>query len=216
MGTGKVYLVDKPDAAQTVVLEIVNAPQRKSDEFYAFNLADAVWGGGFQTRLNLNLREDKGYSYGAFSGPVHYSKASIWVASGGVQTNKTKESVVEFVNELKAIGGGKPITEVELSDAKGNRVRSYAQEFEGLGQLVAQIAGLWGQDLPLSELQRLPDETQRATLAAVNAAAQRYALPGKATLILVGDLSKIEPGIRELNLGEIVILDPDGKPVAKR
>ncbi|HEX6732599.1 MAG TPA: pitrilysin family protein, partial [Pyrinomonadaceae bacterium] len=65
MGTGKVYLIDKPDAAQTVVMEIVSAPPRKSDEFYAFNLADAVWGGGFQTRLNLNLREDKGYSYGA-------------------------------------------------------------------------------------------------------------------------------------------------------
>ena len=216
LGTGKVILVDKPDAAQTVVLEIVNAPQRKSDEFYAFNLADAVWGGGFQTRLNLNLREDKGYSYGAFSSPIQYSKASIWVASGGVQTNKTKESVVEFVNELKAIGGGKPITEAELSDAKGNRVRGYAQEFEGLGQLVGQIASLWGQELPFSELQRLPDETQRATLAAVNAVAQRYAVPAKTTLILVGDLSKIEAGIRELNLGEIVILDADGKPVVKK
>ena len=216
MGTGKVFLVDKPDAAQTVVLEIINAPARKSDEFYAFNLADAVWGGGFQTRLNLNLREDKGYSYGVFSQPIQYSKASIWVASGGVQTNKTKESIVEFVNELKAIGGGKPITEVELSDAKGNRVRGYAQEFEGLGQLVAQVASVWAQELPLSELQRLPDETQRATLAAVNAAAQRYAVPGKATLILVGDLSKIEAGIRELNLGEIVILDADGKPVVKK
>jgi zinc protease len=65
-------------------------------------------------------------------------------------------------------------------------------------------------------LQRLPDETQRATLAAVNAAAARYAVPAKSTLILVGDLSKIEAGVRELNLGEIVILDAEGRPVTQR
>jgi zinc protease len=216
MGTGKVFLVDKPDAAQTVVIEIVNAPLRKSDEFYAFNLADAVWGGGFQSRLNLNLREDKGYSYGTFSSVVQYSKGSLWVARGGVQTNKTKESVIEFVNELKGIAGSKPITETELADAKGNRVRGYAQQFETLGQLVGNIAQLWSQNLPLSELQRLPDETLRASLASVNAVAQRYAVPGKATLLLVGDLSKIEAGIRELNLGEIVILDAEGRPITRK
>jgi zinc protease len=216
MGLGKVFLVDKPDAAQTVIMQIVDAPPRKSDEFYAFNLADAVWGGGFQTRLNLNLREEKGYSYGTFSFPQHYSKANIWIATGGVQTNKTKESVVEFVNELKAIAGGKPITETELADARANRVRGYAQQFETMGQLVDQIAQLWSQELPLSELQRYPDETQRATLAAVNTAAQRYAVPGKATLLLVGDLSKIEAGVRELKLGEIVILDAEGKTVVRK
>ncbi len=214
-GSGKIYLIDKPDAAQTVVVQVSAAPPRKSDEFYAFNLADAVWGGGFQSRLNLNLREQKGYSYGTFSFPVHYQKANVWVASGGVQTNKTKESIVEFVNELKAIAGGRAITAEELADAKGNRVRGYAQEFETLGQLVGQIAGLWAEELPLTELQRLPDETQRATLASVNAAAARYAVPGKSTLILVGDLSKIEPGVRELNLGEVVILDAEGRPVKK-
>jgi len=216
MGLGKIFLIDKPDAAQTVIMQIVDAPPRKSDEFYAFNLADAVWGGGFQTRLNLNLREEKGYSYGTFSFPIHYAKANIWIATGGVQTNKTKESVVEFVNELKAIAGGKPITETELADARANRVRGYAQQFETFGQLVGQIAQLWSQELPLSELQRYPDETQRATLAAVNTAAQRYAVPGKATLILVGDLSKIESGVRELKLGEIVILDAEGRPVARK
>jgi zinc protease len=213
---GKVYLVNKPDAAQTVVLQVVGAPQRKSDEFYAFNLADAVWGGGFQSRLNLNLREQKGYSYGTFSNPVQYDRGSIWVAAGGVQTDKTKESLVEFVSELKAIAGGKPITAEELADAKGNRVRGYAQQFESLGQLVNQVAQLWANGLPLAELQRLPDETQRATLAAVNAAAAKYAVPGKSTLILVGDLSKIEAGVRELNLGEVVILDAEGRPVTQR
>ena len=191
-------------------------PRSASPTIFTPSLADAVWGGGFQSRLNLNLREQKGYSYGTFSNPVQYDRGSIWVASGGVQTNKTKESLVEFVSELKAIAGGKPITAEELADAKGNRVRGYAQQFESLGQLVSQVAQLWANELPLTELQRLPDETQRATLAAVNAAAAKYAVPGKSTLILVGDLSKIEAGVRELNLGEIVILDAEGRPVTQK
>ncbi|MGI8564850.1 MAG: M16 family metallopeptidase [Pyrinomonadaceae bacterium] len=216
LGAGKVFLIDKQDAAQTVVAQLLAAPQRKTDDYYQLNLADAVWGGGFQTRLNLNLRENKGYSYGAFSFPSLYSKSGIWVASGGVQTNKTKESIVEFVNELRFLGGGKPITETELADAKANRVRGYAQNFESLGQLVGQIATLWSQGLPMSELQREPDELQRATLAAVNAAAQKYAVPGKATLLLVGDLSKIRSGVEELKLGDIIVLDTEGRPVTKQ
>ncbi len=215
IGAGQVFLVDRQDAAQTVVAQLLSAPSRSAEDYYAFNLADAVWGGGFQTRLNLNLRENKGYSYGVYSFPAFYTKASAWVASGGVQTNKTKESIVEFVSELKNISGQKPITEMELSNAKANRVRGYAQEFETMGQLVQQIATLWALGLPVTELQRFTDETQRATLAAVNQAAQKYAVPGNATLLLVGDHSKIGPGLRELNLGEIIILDVEGKPIRK-
>lgn len=215
VGPGKVFLVDKQDAAQTVVAQLLAAPPRSAQDYYAFNLADAVWGGGFQTRLNLNLRENKGYSYGVFSFPSFYTKTGVWVASGGVQTDKTKESIVEFNNELKNISGQKPITETELTDAKANRVRGYAQEFETMGQLIRQIAQLWTLGLPMTELQRVTDATQRIALPAVNQAARKYAVPGKATLLLVGDFSKIGPGLRELNLGEITILDVEGKPVRR-
>jgi predicted Zn-dependent peptidase len=75
---------------------------------------------------------------------------------------------------------------------------------------------LFGWGLPLTELQREPDELQKATPDSVNAAARKYAAPSGATLLLVGDLSKIEAGVRELNLGEVVILDAEGKPVAKK
>jgi zinc protease len=215
-GAGKVFLVDRQDAAQTVVRQILPGPRRKTEDFYAFNLADAVWGGGFGTRLNLNLRENKGYSYGVFSSPSLYSSAGMWVAAGGVQTNKTKESVVEFINELKFLGGTKPITGQELETAKHARIRGYAQQFESVARIADQIAGLWAAGLPMTELQREPSELERATLASVNAAAQKYAAPSGATLLLVGDLSKIEAGVRELNLGEIVILDVEGKPVARK
>jgi Predicted Zn-dependent peptidases len=211
-GPGKVFLVDRQDAAQTVILEIMSGPPRKTDDYYALRLADTVWGGVFGSRLNLNLREDKGYSYGVFSNQAFLSRAGVWWAQGGVQTNKTKESLTEFISELKFLAGQKPISETELADAKANRLRGYAMQFESLGDISGQIALLWVAGMPMTELQREPTETQKMTLAQVNAAAQKYAVPGKTTLLLIGDVSKFQTGIKELNAGEIVILDVEGKP----
>ncbi len=209
---GKIYLVDRQDAAQTVIAQVMPGARRTSSDYFSLLLADAVWGGAYTSRINLNLRQDKGYSYGAFSIPSFYSQAGVWRATGGVQTNKTKESVVEFVKELKAIAGEKPISEKELTGAKTNRIRGYAQGFESLGSVGGKIAELWSAGLPMSELERTPREFEKATLGEVNAAAQKYAVPGAASLLLVGDRAKIEAGVRELNLGEIVILDVEGKP----
>jgi zinc protease len=206
-------MIDRPDAAQTVVAEFLPAPARDAPDYYAFSVADVVWGGAAGARLGMNLREQKGYSYGVFSFPFAFSKYGMWRAAGGVQTNKTKESVVEFNKELKFIAGEKPVTDRELTDARNLRVRGYAQQFESLGRVAGQISELWSVGLRMSELQREPDEIERASLKAVNAAARKYAEPSGATLLLVGDLSKIEAGVRELNLGKVVILDAEGKPV---
>jgi zinc protease len=210
----RVYIVDRPDAAQTVVTQWLSAPERTSPDYDALRLADAVWGGGgFGTRLNLNLREDKGYSYGVFSNLALMSHAGLWSASGGVQTNKTKESVVEFDREMKAIAGAKPISEEEFATARERRLRGYAQQFESLGRLSQQLGDNWILGLPPTELQREYDATTRASLAQALAAATKYAKPEAAALLLVGDRAKIEPGIRELQLGEIVVLDTEGKPL---
>jgi len=212
VGPGKVFLIDRQGAAQTVVAHVMPAPQRKTPDYYALRLADAVYGGGFGTRLNLNLREEKGYSYGVFSTPSHFDRAGAWIASGGVQTDKTKESVTEFVRELKFLAGEKPISEKELTSARLGRIRGYSQQFESFGRVADQVVALWVAGLPMTELQRETEALTRATLAEVNAAAQKYAVPAGTTLLLVGDLSKIGPGVRELNLGEVVILDVEGRP----
>jgi zinc protease len=213
---GKVFLVDRPDSAQTVVAQIVQGPARTGEDYYLLQLANTVYGGTFGSRLNLNLREDKGYSYGASSYPALYSKAGMWIGSAGVQTDKTKESVVEFVAEMKNIGGAKPISEQELENARLNRVRGYAQQFEALSRVADQVGTLWALGLPMTELQREPEETRKATLEQVNATAQRYAKPAEATLLLVGDLGKIRSGVQSLKLGEIVVLDVEGNPVQSR
>ena len=162
VGLGKVFMIDRPDAAQTVVTEILPGPSRGAPDYYALSLANQVWGGAAGARLGMNLREEKGYSYGVFSFPAPYSKYGEWDASGGVQTNKTKESVVEFEKELKFIAGEKPASDRELADAKHERVRSYAQQFESMGRVAQQMTELWAVGLPMSELQREPDELEKA------------------------------------------------------
>ena len=210
---GKLYVVDRQDAAQTYVSQFVPAPPRSTPDYYALLLADAAYGGGgFGTRLNLNLREDKGYSYGVFSTLALYHDGGVWYSAGGVQTNKTKESVVEFDKELKGMTA-RPMAEKEFSDSRARKTRGYAQQFETLARIGDQVADLWVDGLPMTELQRVYDETAKATLPATQAAAQKWAVPAKASFVLVGDYSKIGPGLKEISLGEVVRLDTEGKPV---
>jgi zinc protease len=212
---GKIYLIDRQDSAQTVVTQFLPAPKRQTEDYYALLLADAVWGGGgFGTRLNLNLREQKGYSYGVFSNLSLFRESGIWFAGGGVQTNKTKESIVEFDKELKGLAGAAPIAAEEFATAKLRKTRGYAQQFEAYSRIAGQIASLWAVGLPMTELQREYDEVGKATIESALAAAKKYARPAAATLLLVGDRSAIEGGLRELNLGEIVVLDVEGKPAS--
>jgi zinc protease len=210
---GKIYLVDRQDAAQTAVSQILQGPSRLTEDYYPLKLADAVWGGGFMNRLNLNLRENKGYTYGASSALALFSKAGYWFSGASVQTDKTKETVVEFMNELKDIAGAKPISEVELAEAKANRVRGFAQQFESVGRVAGIVADLWSYGLPMSDLQREPNEFAKATGITVNTVAQRYANVGKSMLLLVGDRLKIEDSVRGLNLGEVVVIDDEGRTV---
>ena len=123
---------------------------------------------------------------------------------------------MEFEKELKFIAGEKPVSDAELTNAKHELIRGYAQQFESLGRVAEQVSDLWVTGTPMSELQREPQELEKATLASVNATAGKYAAPGGVTLLLVGDLSKIESGIRDLNLGEVVLVDPEGKTVTKK
>ena len=204
------YLVDKPGAAQTIVAQILPAPPRDADDFYTFRLVDAIWGGGgFGTRLNLNLREDKGYSYGVFSNVATFRRGGVWWAQGSVQTDKTKESLVEFIRELNDLAGDREITEEELEMARSARVRGYSQAFESMGRIAGQIGDLWSLGLPQTESQREFDETERASLEAVRAAAKKYVDPSKAILLLVGDRRAIEAGVREV-VGDVVVLDVEG------
>ena len=211
---GKIYVYDRQDAAQTVIMQFMRAPKRTIADHTALVMADAVWGGGgFGTRLNLNLREDKGFSYGVFSNLVLMREAGIWYAAGPVQTDKTAESVAEFDQELKALAGARPISEDEFTAAKRTKVRGFPQQFEAYARVAGEIQRLWSLGLPMSELQAEYDEVARVTLPAVLAAAKQHARTERASLILVGDRARIEAKVRELKVGEVIVVDAEGRPV---
>lgn len=209
---GRIYLVDKPDAPQTVVVQMLPGPSRGDEDLGAFRLVDAVWGGGgFGTRLNLNLREDKGYSYGVFSSWSALQVAGGWWASGSVQTDRTRESVEEFLLELRNLAGARPITDEELEAARSTRVRGYAQQFESLSRIAMQIAELWAEELPMSEMQREYEQIVEATMDDVLRVASRWGAPDRSFLLLVGDRSVIEPELRRIEGLELVVLDAEGR-----
>ena len=212
---GKVILVDRPDAAQTYALHVYGAPAQKGDDYYAWRLACDVMG-GFAGRLNMNLRQNKGYSYGVSAIPILLAGGMAWVGQGAVQTDKTRESVVEFEKELSGLAGGKAIGAKELDEARLGLIRNYAAGFGTNSDVALRVADLWSRRWPLAELEREPGELERASLADVQAAAKRYAVPADATLVLIGDRAKIEAGVRALNVGDVLVVDAEGSPVGQK
>jgi zinc protease len=214
-GLGKVFLVDRPGAVQTMIVQVLPAPPRQSGDYYALALANVAWGGAATSRLNANLRERKGYTYGAWSYLQLYSNAGSWQAYAPVQTDKTKEALVEFVKELEDLAGAEPLSAEELAGVKANLIRGYAQRFELLKRVSNQIGYLWSRGMAMAEMQREPDRLDQTTLEQVNAVARKYALPRNSMLLLVGDRAKIEDGVRGVVKNELVVLDADGHPVLK-
>lgn len=212
-GPGRIYLVDRPGSAQTQVAILLPNPPRKSEDYYALNMVNTVYGGAFMSRLNLNIREDKGYAYNAWSHQQINTGPGLWWAYGGVQTDKTREALVEFVKEVKGLAGDKPITQAELESAQLWWKRGYPQEFSTLADISGRISGLWVKDLPMSEMQREIERPAEVSLETVNAAAQKHIVPEQMMILLIGDQAKIEPGIKELNLGPIVPLNVEGMPL---
>ena len=211
---GKIAIVDRPDAAQTMILHLYNAPASRGEDYYAWRLANEVLGSGAWGRLYKNLRQDKGYAYGANGMVVLGAGPLGWGAAAPVQTDKTKESVVELIAELKGIAGAKAISTKELEDSRLAWIRNYPANFGTNGDVTFRIADLWTRRWPLTMMADEPAELRRATLPQVQAAAAKYAVPAEAGLLLVGDRAKIEPGIRSLKAGELLFLDVEGNPVA--
>ncbi|MBW4696381.1 MAG: insulinase family protein [Aphanocapsa lilacina HA4352-LM1] len=211
----RVYLVDKKDAQQSQIAVGSLGPARTSEDFYAAEVANGVLGGAFGSRLNLNLREDKGYSYGSFSSVLYRAQGGLWTSSGGVQTAVTKESLVEFERELRGVAGAKPFTAAELADARANLTRGYAQRFESNAQVAGEIATLLSYGLPLERLGEYEAGIAAVAPEQVQAVAGKYIDPDRSVVLVIGDLEKIEPAVRALGLGELAIVDADGRPLAR-
>ncbi len=210
-----VYIVDKPDAAQSVLMAANLAPPRNDPSAVAFDVLNSILGGTFTSRINMNLREDKGYTYGARSQSVDTRGQGVFLASTQVRTDVTKESIAELMKELRDIRGTRPVTAAELKKSQENLVLQLPGEHESLGEVAGYINRLVTYSLPEDYLSSYPQKVRATTADALTQLAKQRVLPEQMVLVVVGDRKVIEPKIRELGLGPIEFLDVDGKPLTE-
>lgn len=202
----RVYLVDKPNAAQTVIYIGAPGVERTSPDFAAIQVMNTILGGSFSSRLMTNLRETKGYTYGANSGFSWRPLPGPFITSSDVRTDVTDSSLVEFFRELRSIRDT-AVSPVELDRAKAYLKLGLPGDLESTSQIAGQITALAAYNLPLTWLQEYAENLGKVTVADVQRVARRYVPADSSTIVIVGDLAKIRAGIEALKLGPSTLLD---------
>ena len=204
LASRKIYIVDKPGAAQSQIrIGWVGVP-RSTPDYPTLQVLNTILGGSFTSRLNTNLREEHGYSYGAFSGFEERISPGSFSARAGVQTDKTAEAVKEFFNEFA--GMVKPIPGEELDKAKNYVALGFPAEFESTGDLAQKLEEQVVHSLPDEYFPSYIRSVVQVTGPGVEKAARQYIQPDKFAVVVVGDRKMIEQGIRALNLGPVEVL----------
>ena len=203
----EVLLADKPGAAQTeVIIGRVGVPRSTAD-YYALTVMNTALGGSFTSRLNQNLREEKQYTYGAGSNFQYDRLAGPFSARAAVQTAVTDKALVEFMKELTRIRQG--ITPDELTRAKNFVALRFPERFQSIATIARQLGDLVTYDLPLDYYNSFVPRILAVSAADVRRVANQYIDPNRVVVVLVGDRSKIEAGVRALKLGPIRTLTID-------
>ena len=208
-----VYLIDRPGALQSVIFGAQLAPPQNDPDAIALQLVNSIFGGKFSSRINMNLREDKHWSYGVRAVLATARGQRPYISVSAVQTDKTKESMVELVKEYKGIAGDKPISADELKDEQSNTTLGLPGTFETVQQLSGAYGNILQFGLPEDYYDTFTQKALALTPENANEIAKKYILPDHLVWVVVGDMSKVESGIRELNLGEVHKIDADGNPV---
>ena len=172
-----------------------------------------ILGGQFTSRLNMNLREDKHWSYGAGSFLMGARGQRPFIAYAPVQSDKTKESIVEMAKELNQVLDKKPISEAELKKVTQQQILELAGTWETGDAVARSIHDIVHYGFPLDYYNTLTSRIRSVDLSKANSAAKTVVHPTGLVWVIVGDREKIEPTIRELNLGDLKLLDSDGNPI---
>ena len=208
-----VWLIDLPGAPQSEIRIGRVGPPRSTPDYFPLIVANAVLGGSFTSRLNQNLREQHGYTYGASSRFDFRLSTGPFVAGAAVETSKTALALAEFFKELEGIR--KPIGEEELARARNYVALRYPAGFETTGELAGKLEGKVLFDLPDDYFTTYMDRVAKVTPSDVERVTAQYIDPHGVAVIVVGDRKRIEPEIRVLNLGPLRVLSVDeilGRP----
>jgi zinc protease len=208
------YIVDKPGAAQSVLMIGQVGQPRSTPDYFPLIVMNTLLGGQFTSRVNMNLREEKGYTYGARTSFDYRRSAGPFMATAGVQTAVTKESVYEFLKELRGIRGERPVTTAELEFSKQALIRGFPRTFETPEQIANRLTDIVVYKLPDDYFNNYLAKVRAVTVDDINRVANRYLDPSRMAILVVGDRKVIEPGLRQLtDVGTtITYVDPEGRP----
>lgn len=213
----QILLVDKPGAAQSEIRIGRIGVERKTKDYEALRVMNAILGGAFTSRLNMNLREEHGYSYGAFSRFSFRLLPGPFLASSAVQTDATDKALREFFNEFSAIR--EPVSDEELTRARNYLALQFPGNFQTVGGIAGNIDDLFVFELPSDYFNQFLDRVLAVTKDDVERVARNYVDPENVVIVVVGDREKIEDGVRALGLGPVRLLSIEDvlgpKPVIK-
>jgi zinc protease len=205
-----VYILDKPDAPQSMVIGGHPAPSSADPENVAIETMNTILGGDFVSRINMNIREDKHWSYGAQSALVDARGQRPFLVLAPVQSDKTKETMVEIKGELEGILGKKPITPDEYNTVKTSKILQLPGQWETMDAVKNSLIEIVQFGRPDDYYHKYPARVQKLSMEDLAKAAKATIHPESMIWVVVGDRAKIEPKIRELGFAEIHIIDGDG------
>ncbi len=211
-----VYLMDRPGAVQSVIVAALLAPRTGTPADLALDAMNDAMGGGFISRINMNLREDKHWSYGARSSLANAKGPRPWVVSAPVQTDKTKESLLEVQRELADVLAGRPIDTTELERVQAQTTLALPGRWETNNAILGSLREVVQYGLPADWWSTYAARVRALSVDDVNAAARSVIDPAQVLWIVVGDRARIEEGVRAAGLGEVVVIDADGAVVGPR
>jgi zinc protease len=210
-----VVLVERKDAPQSQLRIGHLGVARTDPDYFALVMCNAILGGLFNSRINMNLRESKGYTYGARSRfDFMRGRGAFWVSTG-VRTDVTDLAIREVLKEIQEITTDHHATQEELDSARNRYSLSLPGNFQTVGGVSSMMANLFLFDLPLDYYQTLPENLQAVTLDDVNRVAREHIRPEKLTIVVVGDSAQVADGLDKLKRGPVSVRDNDGKPLAK-
>ncbi|WP_425474762.1 M16 family metallopeptidase [Frateuria hangzhouensis] len=211
--SSRVYLIDRPGAQQSLILAGGLAPSTKVDNNLAIETMNGAFGGTFTSRLNMNLREDKHWAYGAYSFLPDALGQRPFLMYAPVQTDKTAPSAEQMLTEARGVIGKQPLTDAEIAKIKDGDVRSLPGQYQTTTAVMGALQDIALYDRPDNWVQTEKQRIQALKDPQVQAAAEQVIHPDHLTWVIVGDLKKIEAPVRALNLGKVQVIDADGKPV---
>ena len=204
------FILDKPGAVQSTLFAASVAPSAKSEDWVNMSMMNRILGGEFTSRINMNLREDKHWSYGSFSILVGAQGPGMFLALAPVQTDKTKESLVELRKELQQYVGDSPPTSDEFKKVQGNAVLELPGGWETNEAVLNALENQIKYNRPDDYWQLYANRIRSLSIEDIRTASKKVIKPENLIWVIVGDRRKIEKDIRDLNLGEIHFIDGEG------